>query len=234
MVLCRYEVTQKDVTKWQSIVKANREAPTLKFASGNEDVPRTSTTSALTAKFAPSQDYEKEIAAMLEAAGAHNEKAVQESEEALALKVGRTRLMPARQIALEQIYPALRKDCTEAPQLCTGPAFAYMRYTLRVIGSTAPLSSRCSWLQKHGSRLSHESGYWAESLLLLHRDQAVMALKACVVLQCSPVIHRGAKDAMVSGSGTCSDDGPLKKQCPLGAGVGRGGGEEEDVVLRGA
>ena len=86
MLLCRYEVTQKDVTKWQSIVKANREAPTLKFASGNEDVPRTSTTSALTAKFAPAQDYEKEIAAMLEAAGAHNEQAVQESEEALALK----------------------------------------------------------------------------------------------------------------------------------------------------
>ena len=68
---CRYEVTQKDVTKWQAIVKANREAPTLKFASGNEDVPRTSTTGALTAKFAPSQDYEREIAAMLQAGATH-------------------------------------------------------------------------------------------------------------------------------------------------------------------
>ena len=87
ILLCRYEVTKKDVSKWQSIVKANREAPTLKFATGNQDVPRTTTTSALTAKFAPSQDYEKEIAAMLEAAGAHNEQAVQEAEEALALKV---------------------------------------------------------------------------------------------------------------------------------------------------
>lgn len=51
----RYEETRKDVSKWQAIVKANREAPTLKFAAGNEDVPRTSTTAALTAKFAPTR-----------------------------------------------------------------------------------------------------------------------------------------------------------------------------------
>ena len=35
----------------------------------------------------PCRDFEKEIAGMLEAAGAHNEEAVQEAEEALALKV---------------------------------------------------------------------------------------------------------------------------------------------------
>lgn len=77
------------MSKWQSIVKANREAPTLRFATGNEDVPRTSTTGALIAKFTPTQDFEKDIASMLEAAGAHNEQAVQEAEEALALKVSR-------------------------------------------------------------------------------------------------------------------------------------------------
>lgn len=82
-----YEETTKDVSKWQSIVKANREAATLKFATGCEDVQRTSTTAALTAKFAPARDFEREIAGMLEAAGAHNEAAVQEAEEALALKV---------------------------------------------------------------------------------------------------------------------------------------------------
>jgi hypothetical protein len=36
------------------------------------------------------RDFEKEIAGMLEAAGAHNEAAVLEAEEALALKVGAT------------------------------------------------------------------------------------------------------------------------------------------------
>jgi hypothetical protein len=75
------------VTKWQPIVKANREAPTLKFATGREDVPRTTTTAALTAKFAPSREFEKQIAELLQAGGAHNEQAVQEAEEALALKV---------------------------------------------------------------------------------------------------------------------------------------------------
>ncbi len=84
----RYEVTKKDVSKWQAIVKANREAPTVKFASGNEDVPRTSTIGALTAKFEPACDFEREIAAILEAAGAHNEQAVQDVEEVLALQVG--------------------------------------------------------------------------------------------------------------------------------------------------
>ena len=88
VLLLRHEASTKDVSKWQSIVKANREAPTLKFAAGNEDVPRTSTTGALIAKFEPSRDFEKEIATMLAAAGAHNEQAVQEAEEALALKVG--------------------------------------------------------------------------------------------------------------------------------------------------
>lgn len=75
------------MTKWQSIVKANREAATLKFATGREDVQRTSSTAALTAKFAPARDFEREIAGMLEAAGAHNEQALAEAEEALALKV---------------------------------------------------------------------------------------------------------------------------------------------------
>ena len=36
-------------------MKANREAATLRFAAGNEDVPRSSTTAALTAKFAPTR-----------------------------------------------------------------------------------------------------------------------------------------------------------------------------------
>ena len=48
---------------------------------------RARTTAALTAKFAPARDFEREIAVMLEAAGAHNEQAVAEAEEALALKV---------------------------------------------------------------------------------------------------------------------------------------------------
>ena len=110
VLLLRYEVSTKDVSKWQSIVKANREAPTLKFAAGNKDVPRTSTTGALIAKFQPSRDFEKEIAAMLAAAGAHNEQAVQEAEEALALKVG-TLCAASQQTACPMMGSHTTKSC---------------------------------------------------------------------------------------------------------------------------
>ena len=41
----------------------------------------------------PGRDFEKEIAGMLEAAGAHNDEAVQEAEQALALKVNTRKLV---------------------------------------------------------------------------------------------------------------------------------------------
>ncbi|EFJ43959.1 hypothetical protein VOLCADRAFT_121361 [Volvox carteri f. nagariensis] len=68
-----YEAAAEDVTKWQSIVKANREAPTLRLVSGRGEVPRVTTTAAL-------------VAALLEAAGVANTKAIEEAEEKLALK----------------------------------------------------------------------------------------------------------------------------------------------------
>lgn len=68
---------------WQ----ANREAPTLEFKSGRDDVVRSNTTAALAAKFAPENDMEEEVAELLRAAGAHTGEAVEEAEEALALQV---------------------------------------------------------------------------------------------------------------------------------------------------
>ena len=82
-----YEETKKDVAKWTRIVRANREAPTLVFTGSRNDVPRTTTTSALIAKFQPEGGMEAEVAAMLRAAGVHNDTAVQEAEDALAVKV---------------------------------------------------------------------------------------------------------------------------------------------------
>jgi U3 small nucleolar RNA-associated protein 14 len=75
------------VSKWQSIVKSNREAPTLKFEGPREGLPKVAvSTTALAASFKPENDLEAEVAAMLEAAGAHDGRAVEEAEEALALK----------------------------------------------------------------------------------------------------------------------------------------------------
>ncbi|KAF5840649.1 Utp14 protein-domain-containing protein [Dunaliella salina] len=42
-----YEATNKDVVKWQPIVKANREAPTLRFTSSRDEVPRINSTAAI-------------------------------------------------------------------------------------------------------------------------------------------------------------------------------------------
>ncbi|KAK9806336.1 hypothetical protein WJX72_010623 [[Myrmecia] bisecta] len=81
-----YEATGKEVTKWQPVVKANREAPTIRFTSGREDIPKTNTTAAMASSFKPETDMEAEVAALLQAAGAHTGEAVEQQEEALALK----------------------------------------------------------------------------------------------------------------------------------------------------
>ena len=88
MEFYRYEETKRDVTKWTPIVRANREAPTLVFTAPRNDVPRTTTTAALTSKFQPSSGgMEAEVAAMLTAAGISSDRGVEDAEEALALQV---------------------------------------------------------------------------------------------------------------------------------------------------
>lgn len=72
-------------------MQANREAPTLEFKSNKNEIARSSTTAALAAKFTPDNDMEEEVAELLRAAGAHTGEAVEEAEEALALKVGYSR-----------------------------------------------------------------------------------------------------------------------------------------------
>lgn len=73
--------------KWIPIVRANREAPTLVFTAASNEVPRTTTTAALMDKFKPEGGMEAEVAALLKEAGITSDKAVEEAEEALALKV---------------------------------------------------------------------------------------------------------------------------------------------------
>ncbi|KAI3427018.1 hypothetical protein D9Q98_006960 [Chlorella vulgaris] len=81
-----YEESKREADKWLPIVKANREAPTLRFTADKAAVPRTTTTAAIAAKHQPENDMENEVAALLQAAGAHSAKAVAEAEEALSMK----------------------------------------------------------------------------------------------------------------------------------------------------
>jgi len=84
-----YDKSKTQLNEWQSTVKANREAPTLDFrdARSQGSLNQTTTTGALAAGFKPSAaGMEAEVAELLLKAGAHNTKAVEEAEEALALK----------------------------------------------------------------------------------------------------------------------------------------------------
>ncbi len=49
----RYERTKEEVGKWQPLVKAHREAPTLSFLAGRGDAGRPATTAALVAHQVP-------------------------------------------------------------------------------------------------------------------------------------------------------------------------------------
>ena len=82
-----YEESKKDIKKWMPLVKSQREAPTLQLTSGKNDIRKPMSVSAVAAKHAPENKMELEVAAMLQAAGAHTASAVAESEDALAMRM---------------------------------------------------------------------------------------------------------------------------------------------------
>ena len=59
-----YDLTKKDITKWEHLVKRNREAPTLYFDQGNDmGLP---TVGTMASEFKPRSDFEKAIASILD------------------------------------------------------------------------------------------------------------------------------------------------------------------------
>jgi len=82
-----YDQSKKDIKKWMPLVKSQREAPTLQLTSGGTESHRITSLSAVASNHTPENKMELEVAAMLEAAGAHTASAVAESEEALAMRM---------------------------------------------------------------------------------------------------------------------------------------------------
>ncbi len=82
-----YDQSKKDIKKWMPLVKSQREAPTLQLTSGGKESQKISSLSAVASNHTPENKMELEVAAMLEAAGAHTASAVAESEEALAMRM---------------------------------------------------------------------------------------------------------------------------------------------------
>lgn len=68
-----YEQSKKDITKWEPLVKRNREAPTI-FFEEKRDL-NFSTVGAIASEFEPRTEFEKQMAALVnnsEVAEAHN------------------------------------------------------------------------------------------------------------------------------------------------------------------
>ncbi|MEW5305610.1 MAG: hypothetical protein WDW36_008141 [Sanguina aurantia] len=83
-----YEKSAEELSRWQGLVKANREAPTIRFTAARDEVSRLETTAAIVSQFQadPGNEMESEVAALLEAAGAANSAAVEQAERALVAK----------------------------------------------------------------------------------------------------------------------------------------------------
>ncbi|GAQ90786.1 U3 small nucleolar RNA-associated protein 14 [Klebsormidium nitens] len=79
-----YEHTKSDVAKWQPLVKANREAPTIVFSADKKGTVAQLSTAGMAAKFVPTTDLEKEISELLKESGAEDGRTV-EAGEALEL-----------------------------------------------------------------------------------------------------------------------------------------------------
>eukprot|EP00742_Colponemidia_sp_Colp-10_P011047 GILJ01012217.1.p1 GENE.GILJ01012217.1~~GILJ01012217.1.p1 ORF type:complete len:905 (-),score=233.95 GILJ01012217.1:34-2550(-) len=75
-----YEFTTKDVSKWVPLVKRNREAEQLRFPM-NEPPRVTVTSAALVSTFEAENDFEKEVANILEESGMLEDKKIQEGEK---------------------------------------------------------------------------------------------------------------------------------------------------------
>ena len=78
-----YAAASEHVTRWQPLVKANREARTLVFPSSRDSAPKpAASTGALAATFTPDTELEQQVAALLNAGGAATSSGVRAAEAA--------------------------------------------------------------------------------------------------------------------------------------------------------
>lgn len=85
-----YEHSKKDITKWEPLVKKNREAPTIYF---DEDTDmRFSTVGEIASEFEPRTDFERKMAALV-----HDERVVE------AHKTDGSRLLQLNKISIEEV-----------------------------------------------------------------------------------------------------------------------------------
>lgn len=72
-----YDASKKQASQWTPLVKANREAATLRLKS-DVDVPRVATAAGLASRHEPVSEFEQEVAQLLADAGHSSTAAVAE------------------------------------------------------------------------------------------------------------------------------------------------------------
>ncbi|GAB2241768.1 hypothetical protein Droror1_Dr00018543 [Drosera rotundifolia] len=92
-----YEFSKKDMTKWEGVVKRNREAPTV-FFDENTDVGF-STVGAIASEFKPRTDFEKAMASLLK-----------DSEVVEAHNKDGARLLELNKVSIEDVKDRLNRN----------------------------------------------------------------------------------------------------------------------------
>eukprot|EP00873_Tetraselmis_striata_P003871 jgi/Tetstr1/424135/TSEL_014744.t1 len=196
--IAAYDDTKRDVTKWQPLVKANREAPTLKFDGPRDSLPRAAvSTASLAATFRPATGLEEEVAAMLEAAGASDGRAVEETEEALALKKLTVEEAQERRAKLAQMRALLFYHETKAKHLKKIKSKAYHRKLKKSAKHKAGLGGEEGEEGEEVMRLEAEKAAVdraAERISLKHRNTSRWARRA--LKRGQMVMDEGTKEAI--------------------------------------
>lgn len=132
-----YAETSKDISKYQDIVKENREKRTLKFAAARDEMQRKDTLGALAADFLPKSEIEKEIAQVLKESGHSTAKEVTRGE-LLEMNHLDAEEIKARQAKLAKMRAVLFYHEQKAKRLKAIKSKAYHRINrkgeLKVIG----------------------------------------------------------------------------------------------------
>ncbi|OZJ03444.1 hypothetical protein BZG36_03176 [Bifiguratus adelaidae] len=122
--IAAYDETKKGITKWQPIVKKNREAEHLAFPLNEEALPK-GTNASLVSTFKAETDLEKDVSGALEEAGL-KEKDLQQYEE-LALNKLSVEEVEARRKELRLMRDLMFRDEIKAKRMAKIKSKAYRR-----------------------------------------------------------------------------------------------------------
>ncbi|KAK9812342.1 hypothetical protein WJX73_003829 [Symbiochloris irregularis] len=179
-----YEATTEEVSKWQDLVKANREAPTLDLAKlqqrGGPQAP--STIASMTAGFKPQSEMEKDIEAMLLAAqAAAGDKSEEAEENDLVGKALTVEEVRARQQALARMRSLLLRHADKARHLKKIKSKDFHRRTIRAAKAKAKKAGEAEGDEEGYLRLAAEQAELErakERLTLRHKNSSRWARRA--------------------------------------------------------